>query len=124
MPSELVKCYKILSSLKVHPKSHPFLEPVNPEKLNIPDYFNIVKEPIDLGTIEKKLLDGIYLNSESFANDVRKVWSNSLLYNPSFSNIYNMTLEISKYFENLFKEKMSEKKMANVLFLLFFFFNL
>lgn len=32
-----------------------FQIPVDPVKLNIPDYFNFIKEPMDLGTIAKKL---------------------------------------------------------------------
>lgn len=34
--------------MKKHPNAYPFLAPVDPVALKIPDYFDIVKEPIDL----------------------------------------------------------------------------
>ena len=39
-----------------------FREPVDPEKENIPDYFDVIKTPMDLGTIRKKLQSGSYSN--------------------------------------------------------------
>ena len=44
-------CLKILQGLKRHSYAWPFVKPVDPVELNIPDYFDIVKNPMDLGTI-------------------------------------------------------------------------
>jgi hypothetical protein len=49
------KCFKIIQSLKKHTASTPFLQPVDAVKLKIPDYYQIVKEPMDLATVEKRL---------------------------------------------------------------------
>lgn len=38
------------------PEALPFMEPVDPVKLKIPNYFNYVKTPMDFGTIKKKFL--------------------------------------------------------------------
>ncbi len=38
-----------------HSHSWPFQHPVNTIELNIPDYFDIIKHPMDLGTIKKRL---------------------------------------------------------------------
>jgi hypothetical protein len=38
-----------------HSHSWPFQHPVNTVELNIPDYFDIIKHPMDLGTIKKRL---------------------------------------------------------------------
>jgi bromodomain-containing factor 1 len=51
LDEDLRKCYKVLQILKRHECAFPFLEPVDPVALKIPDYPTIVKEPMDLGTI-------------------------------------------------------------------------
>lgn len=48
---ELRPCWRILQTLKKHPSSWPFLEPVDPIALGIPTYFEIIKEPMDFSTI-------------------------------------------------------------------------
>ena len=35
-----------------------FREPVDPEKEKIPDYFDVIKNPMDLGTIKTRLSEG------------------------------------------------------------------
>jgi hypothetical protein len=37
-----------------------FHEPVDPKKFGIEDYFEIVKHPMDFGTIKKKLTHNVY----------------------------------------------------------------
>jgi hypothetical protein len=93
------KCFKVLESLKKSPNSWPFLEPVDPVKLKIPDYFEIVKEPMDLKTVENNLLNGVYKNPINFEMDVKKIWANSILYNPNYTNIYSITIKIRDEFE-------------------------
>lgn len=48
---------KIISSLWKYKDSYIFHEPVDPVKLNCLDYFQIIKQPMDFGTIKVKLLD-------------------------------------------------------------------
>lgn len=35
----------------------PFLKPVDPVALNLPDYFTVIKKPMDLGTVKNNLLE-------------------------------------------------------------------
>ncbi|OQR91754.1 hypothetical protein ACHHYP_20169 [Achlya hypogyna] len=46
---------KLHKELMKHELSWPFLEPVDPVKLNIPTYFQIIERPMDLGTIQTRL---------------------------------------------------------------------
>jgi hypothetical protein len=39
----------LLSQIKSHKHAWVFLEPVDAEKLQIPDYFQVIKRPMDLG---------------------------------------------------------------------------
>ena len=49
------KCQAILKAVKAHKHAWIFAEPVDPIKLNIPDYFTIIKRPMDLGCLNISL---------------------------------------------------------------------
>ena len=100
----LKKCKNIITALKKHRSAEPFLRAVEPTLLKCPDYFDIIKEPMDLGTVERKLRNNSYTTPSQFFDDVRKIWSNAFTYNPRNSQVYNMTYDISQYFEELYKQ--------------------
>lgn len=102
--SELVKkCSKVLAQIQKHEFAGPFLKPVDHVALGIPDYPLIVKEPMDLSRVHKRLNTGMYPNPMAFAADMRKIWANAILYNPKNSPIHEMTLVMSEFFEKLYK---------------------
>lgn len=45
----------LLRTLKKNRSAPPFLKPVDPVALLIPDYFRVITRPSDLGTVESKL---------------------------------------------------------------------
>jgi hypothetical protein len=98
------KCKTIIDLLRKHPSAEPFLRPVDPIALRIPDYLEIVKEPMDLGTISKRLFDEFYESQEAFEADVRCVWKNAFTYNLPNTQIYRMTEELSTFFEKILTE--------------------
>ena len=95
------KIYKIFKTLKQHPLAGPFLHPVDANQ--VPDYYQIIKDPIDLSTIEQKLVNGEFDNAYQFAADVRKMWNNSFYYNAAGSELYQITMQLSALFEQLMK---------------------
>ncbi|MCB9093311.1 MAG: hypothetical protein H6620_12210 [Halobacteriovoraceae bacterium] len=110
--ASLRKCYKILLLLRKHPKAGPFAQPVDHVSLKIPDYPLIIKEPMDLGTLETRLLRGNYRDKTEFLRDLRRIWSNSLTYNPKNTSIYAITLEMQEFCEKLVNEAFSVGKYA------------
>ena len=56
-------CEEILELVSSHAKAGPFMAPVDPEALDIPTYFDVIKQPMDLGTMQKKLDEGDYSNN-------------------------------------------------------------
>jgi len=72
-----------------------FLEPVNKEI--VPDYFDIIKNPIDIKTIEKNLNNGLYTSKEMFKNDVLLVFTNARSYNNMNTVYYKNANELEKY---------------------------
>ena len=65
-----------------------FLEPVDWEALEIPDYPTIVTRPMDLGTVQRQLDQGKYAFVLDVAADVDLVWTNAMLYNPPDNWVY------------------------------------
>ncbi|KAL6076339.1 DNA-binding bromodomain-containing protein, putative isoform 4 [Balamuthia mandrillaris] len=109
----LKECQKLLRVLMNHRYGWPFNQPVDPVALGIPDYFTVIKHPMDLGTIKSNLEAALYDNEDDFAEDVRLVWSNALLYNRPGSDICVMASTLSDLFETRFekiKSKLEEKE--------------
>jgi hypothetical protein len=46
------------------------------------DYFDVIKHPMDLGTVRKRLDQFKYFEIEKFAADVKLTFDNAALYNP------------------------------------------
>jgi len=59
-----------------------FLFPVDYVALEIPTYPEIVKRPMDLGTVKEKLHSGAYATADLLVQDVRQVFTNAALFNP------------------------------------------
>ncbi|KAL1920764.1 uncharacterized protein VTP21DRAFT_11399 [Calcarisporiella thermophila] len=85
--------------------SWPFLQPVDPIALNIPDYFNVIKHPMDLSTIEKKLAAKEYAGPEEFEADMRLMFQNCYTYNPADNIVY----QAGKQLEEIFNRKWAER---------------
>ncbi|KAF1956614.1 transcriptional activator spt7 [Byssothecium circinans] len=70
---------KVLMQLKANGDATPFLQRVN--KREAPDYYNIIKHPMDIGTMMKKLKQLVYKSKKDFTDDLMLIWSNCLKYN-------------------------------------------
>lgn len=96
----LVKqCQSALKALKKSSLAPPFSEPVDWKALNIPMYPKMIKHPMDLGTVEKRLLAGKYATTADFTADVNLVWDNAQCFNTEGSEIYDAATELRELFE-------------------------
>ena len=77
----LRQCAALLKPLKKADREGYFLVPVPWQALNLVDYPTIIQYPMDLGTIDKKLVGGSYVSVDDFVADVRLVFNNCRLYN-------------------------------------------
>lgn len=100
---QLKYCMNILKTIKKHRDALPFLLPVDPVALSIPDYPLVIKKPMDLSTIEKKLNAKEYSNAEFFAEDFRLMLSNCFTYNPAETPVHKMGRRIETQFDNFYK---------------------
>ncbi|XP_052874839.1 transcription factor GTE8-like isoform X2 [Gossypium arboreum] len=103
------QCEALLNRLMQHNFGWVFNSPVDVVKLNIPDYFTVIKHPMDFGTVKKKITSGQYAIPLDFAADVRLTLSNAMTYNPPGNDVHIMAETLSKYFEARWKA--IEKKL-------------
>ena len=71
-----------------------FRQPVDPILLGIPDYFTIIKRPMDLSTIRKNLDEGKYENPWQFIDDVQLMFNNAWLYNRKNTRVYKSCTKV------------------------------
>ncbi|CAA0834920.1 DNA-binding bromodomain-containing protein [Striga hermonthica] len=71
-----------------------YSEPVDPNEL--PDYFDIIEQPMDFGTVRKKLDSGAYKNLEELEADVLLICSNAMQYNSSDTVYYRQARTIQE----------------------------
>ncbi|KAJ1936312.1 hypothetical protein FBU59_005094 [Linderina macrospora] len=79
--AQLRVCARILLRLQALPSAMEFMAPVDPVKQNVPTYFDIIKNPMDLGTIRKKLDHQKYRTTDEFRDDLQLVLHNCFLFN-------------------------------------------
>ena len=72
---------KGIQTIKRMPNARFYKEPVDPIKLNIPHYPNVIKNPMDLGTIEAKLKNNEYAFPQGVIDDFYLMVQNSLTFN-------------------------------------------
>mmetsp|Transcript_10089 Transcript_10089/g.22117 ORF Transcript_10089/g.22117 Transcript_10089/m.22117 type:complete len:1723 (-) Transcript_10089:284-5452(-) len=102
-PRLKAKCLEVLKVLQSHQHAWVFNTPVDPVELNLPDYFEVIKKPMDLGTIRKKLENGVYTRLEEFEEHVHLTFGNAMLYNPEGTVVYNMAKDMKIKFEADYK---------------------
>ena len=79
----MVKCAEIIKFVSDKDASTGkfFNEPVDPVAHGIPTYYQIINEPMDLGTIQRKMDANEILTPEEFGRLVRLVFENAMTFN-------------------------------------------
>lgn len=97
------KCRPILQNLLDHQYGWVFRDAVDPVALGLPDYFDVIKTPMHLGLVKKKLENAIYSEMEEFAKDTRLVFENAILYNGESSEVGELAQSLIVVFEKSFR---------------------
>eukprot|EP01119_Soliformovum_irregulare_P004158 TRINITY_DN15172_c0_g1_i1.p1 TRINITY_DN15172_c0_g1~~TRINITY_DN15172_c0_g1_i1.p1 ORF type:complete len:618 (-),score=145.65 TRINITY_DN15172_c0_g1_i1:16-1869(-) len=85
-----------MQRVRDHPASWPFLTPVDPKE--VWDYYEIIKDPIDLSLIEKRVDEGnYYLTREIFVADLRRMCENCRLYNKEDTEYYKCANDLEEF---------------------------
>lgn len=103
------QCETLLKRLMSHQYGWVFNTPVDVVKMKIPDYYTVIKHPMDFGTIKEKMASNAYSSPLEFLADVRLTFSNAMTYNPPDNDFHIMADTLRKIFEARWKA--IEKKL-------------
>jgi hypothetical protein len=66
-----------------------------------PEYYDVIKHPMDLDTAKQKLAHGEYTSVEEVLSDLRQVWENCRLFNAEGSDILHLAEACAEMLEAL-----------------------
>lgn len=92
----------LLSELMNHPSAWPFAHPVSKEEVG--DYYEVIKEPMDISTMELKLENDKYDSFDQFLYDARLIFNNCRAYNAESTTYYKNATKLEKFLTNKIKE--------------------
>lgn len=100
--NEIQKEFALKTTKKIYslPISVYFLNPVDPIKDNVPDYFEKISKPMDLGTVLQKLESDAYSSVDEWKKDVNLIWKNALNYHKNNEVIIMIAKELMDVFKS------------------------
>ncbi|XP_073984371.1 bromodomain adjacent to zinc finger domain 2B toutatis isoform X5 [Rhodnius prolixus] len=104
---ELAPCRIILDELEGHDEAWPFLLAVNTKQF--PTYKKVIRNPMDLQTIGKRLTNNDYKSRDDFASDVRLIFDNCEKFNEDYSPVGKAGHTLRLFFETRWAELTNTK---------------
>ncbi|KAI5589756.1 hypothetical protein BDE02_05G183100 [Populus trichocarpa] len=89
----------LLKSMHDHVDAWPFKEPVDAR--DVPDYYDIIKDPMDLKTMSKRVeSEQYYVTLEMFIADVKRMCANARTYNSPDTIYYKCATRLEAHFQS------------------------
>jgi len=108
LSTELKFCEQLLAEVvknKYQMFMNVFMQPVDPIALQIPHYTSIIKHPMDISTVQRKMEQGAYTTAGKFATDMKLIYENCLKFNPEGNPVRQCGIQ----FKQLFQEQWAKK---------------
>ncbi|XP_047040456.1 uncharacterized protein LOC124644867 isoform X1 [Helicoverpa zea] len=91
--------YKVLKQLTTHDDAWPFMDPVEEEYA--PNYYAVIRRPMDLRKMEERLDSGYYTDFSMFKADFKLIVNNCRLYNGQDNEYTVMVDNLQTAFDRL-----------------------
>jgi len=88
----------VMKAMMQHRLSLSFRKPVDAALLNLFDYHDIIKEPMDFGTIKSRLEENFYWSAQECVQDFKLVFSNCYKYNQPNEEVVANAKELESFF--------------------------
>ncbi|EIW64059.1 uncharacterized protein TRAVEDRAFT_55102 [Trametes versicolor FP-101664 SS1] len=110
---DLRACRTALKKVQTNKHAALFLQPVDPVRDRAPNYFDVIKAPMDMSTMNAKLESGQYKDRFAFEADFRLMTNNAKTYNMPGSFAHNETLELESFFDKMWVRINKTLEVAN-----------
>ena len=105
----------IVTKLKKMRQADPFLTPVDWEEMGLVEYPFIISQPMDLSTVEEKLLCSTYVSAAQVERDLRLIFDNAMHFNQPEDAVHQMAGKLLKLFSSLWAQaKLGSSAAATV----------
>ncbi|KAJ1963380.1 hypothetical protein GGI12_002084 [Dipsacomyces acuminosporus] len=104
LAEEAAVCRRVLLRLQAQPSALEFMAPVDPVKQGVPTYFDVIKSPMDLGTIRKKLDRSKYETATQLRDDLQLIFSNCFLFNTPGTYVHTQGVNLHQIFGKVWKQ--------------------
>lgn len=109
-PTLMPRVMHVVEYVQKNSLAWPFNHPVDASQ--VAGYAQLIKQPMDLGTIHTKLKLARYTNVTQVVEDVNLVWHNCRLFNTEESEIGHSGHRLSSVFDRLFEEWVSRVQVG------------
>uniref|UniRef100_A0A914I7P2 histone acetyltransferase n=1 Tax=Globodera rostochiensis TaxID=31243 RepID=A0A914I7P2_GLORO len=99
----------VLQKLRADKNAWPFQEPVDADE--VPDYYEYIPFPVDLGTIAEQLKSGYYTHERMFVADIRRMFDNCYKFNAPDSQYYFHAFKLNELFVRLARQHFAHCKL-------------
>ena len=89
----------------------PFM--VKPCKETYPDYYSVIKNPMDMETIKKRIKSSSYKTLKKFKSDVNLLFDNCKAYNDPTSILHQDACELQFFFNKVYQSQIPHRKKHN-----------
>lgn len=97
----------LLKSMNEHPDAWPFKEPV--DSRDVPDYYDIIKDPIDLRTMSRRVeSEQYYVTLEMFVADMKRMFNNARTYNSPDTIYYKCATRLENFFSGKIASQLTQ----------------
>ncbi|EDN10276.1 histone acetyltransferase GCN5 [Histoplasma capsulatum] len=86
---------RLLNDMQNHTSAWPFTQPVNGDE--VPDYYEVIKEPMDLSTMEEKHEKDLYPTPQDFIKDAKLIFDNCRKYNNENTSYAKSANKLEKF---------------------------
>ncbi|KAK3103095.1 hypothetical protein FSP39_016403 [Pinctada imbricata] len=112
-PEDIEQLFAAVASAKDNDRDLSLVFHLLPQKSKYPEYFDIIKNPIDMKMIGQRIQDGVYRTLDDIERDFNLMVKNAKTFNEPKSQIYKDAVAIKKIVQAK-KQELIQKRSMNI----------